>query len=77
MLAMDTSSLDTLATLATDLFKAVCRSMLKAVIDMGIDRTILTTNILVGADGDGFGTAGAGVVVGAQVVYAMHALAPD
>ena len=77
MLAMDTSSLETTATLATDIFKAVCRSMLKAVIDMGIDRTILTTNILVGADGDCVRTDGDGVAAGAQVVYTLHALAPD
>ena len=55
MLAMDTSSLETTAALAIDLFKAVCWSMLKAVMDMGIDRTILTMNILVDGDevGDG------------------------
>ena len=50
MLTMDTSSLETTAALAIDIFKAVCWSRLKAVMDMGIDRTILTRNILV--DGD-------------------------
>ena len=57
MLAMDTSSLETTAALAIDLFKAVCWSMLKAVMDMGIERTILTTNILDGGDEDGGGEA--------------------
>ena len=57
MLAMDTSSLETMAALATDLFKAVCWSMLKAVMDMGIERTNLTTNILAGGDEDGGGEA--------------------
>ena len=55
MLAMDTSSLETTAALAIDLFKAVCWSMLKAVMDMGIERTISTTNILVDGDEDGDG----------------------
>ena len=58
MLAMDTSSLETTAALAIDLFKAVCWSMLKAVMDMGIDRTILTRNILVDGDEVGDGEVG-------------------
>ena len=65
MLAMDTSSLETIATLATDVFKAVCRSILKAAFDMGMDRTSLTTNILVGG-GDG----------GGGVTHAVFAFAP-
>ena len=58
ILAMDTSSLETMAALATDLFKAVCWSMLKAVMDMGIERTILTMNILVDGDEVGDGEVG-------------------
>ena len=54
MLAMDTSSLETIAALATDIFKAVCLSESKAAFGMGIDSTILTTNILFGV-GDGCG----------------------
>ena len=60
MLAMDTSSLETTAALATDIFKAVCWSMLNAVIDMGIEKTILTTNILVDGDEVGDGEDGDG-----------------